>query len=58
MEAILGEVRDAHLRERLMSSVSQWLKPTAGIEEGEAWILSTAMEQWGLTASRVLEPSN
>lgn len=56
MAAIMNEVQDDHLRERLMRLCVAVVEADGRIEEGESSILSTAMEQWGLSASRLLEP--
>lgn len=56
MAAILDEVQDRQLREKLLALCIAVVEADGRIEDGESSVLSAAVEQWGLRGDRLLEP--
>ena len=57
MAAMLREVQDRALRERLMKLCIAVVEADGRIDDGESIVLTTAVEQWGLDSTSLLEPA-
>lgn len=57
LAALMAEVDDPRLRERLLSLCLEIVEADGHVSEGESILLTTAVEQWGLHR-RMVQPSS